>query len=285
MYILASPCILTPGLRATGITTDADRECYIKCLERCRKNKIEVVPMPCPETIYFGGPHSPGSFVDRLDTPEFLTLLDKLEADVRRIIEERGERPLFILGVNSSPTCGVTTTYYTSVKTSGPGMFLKRFDDIPLLDAVEFAKSRVYLAAPLFSEAERAFNLKVAETLKRLHFEVHLPQALDDTKEARGMQREKIIYQSNLAALKEADIVVGVIDGADADSGTAWEMGYAAACGKRVIALRTDFRRFSGNEAVNLMLEMDAEVIHGLEELEVVLDPFLQEKPVSINQD
>lgn len=276
MYILASPCILNSSLRATGITTDADREIYAKCVERCRKNKIEIVPLPCPETIYFGGPHEPGSFVDRLDTPAFLALLDKLESDVRKIIAERGQ-PLFILGVNSSPTCGVTTTYYTSVKSSGPGMFLKRFDDLPLIDVAAFAKSKVYLAAPLFSEAEREFNEKVVRILKNLHYTVHLPQELDDTKETRGMQREKIIYESNLAALREADIIVGIIDGADADSGTAWEMGYAAASGKRVIALRTDFRRFSENEAVNLMLEYGAEVIHSLHELEVILDPTLRQ--------
>ena len=271
MYILASPCILNPALRATGITTDADREIFAKCIERCRKNKIEIVPLPCPETLFFGGAHDPGSFVDRLDKPEFYELLENLEREVRKIIDERG-KPLFILGVNSSPTCGVTTTYYTSVKSSGPGMFLKRFDDLPLVDVKEFAKSKIYLAAPLFSEAERAFNLKIVSVLKNLGYDVHFPQELDDTKESRGMLREKIIYETNLSALREADIVVAVIDGADADSGTAWEMGFAKGCGKRVIALRTDFRHFSENEAVNLMLEMDAEIVHSIEELEVLLD-------------
>ncbi|HJJ51777.1 MAG TPA: nucleoside 2-deoxyribosyltransferase, partial [Methanocorpusculum sp.] len=100
---------------------------------------------------------------------------------------------------------------------------------------------------------------------------VHLPQELDDDEEARGENREAAIYAGNLAALKEADIVVGVIDGADADSGTAWEMGYATASGKRVIALRTDFRRLSENESVNLMLEMDADVVHSLDELRELL--------------
>ena len=146
--------------------------------------------------------------------------------------------------------------------------------DFPLIDVKEFAKYRIYFAAPLFSEAERSFNRKAADVLESLYYHVHLPQDLDDDAESRGENREEAIYAGNLAALKSADIVVAVIDGADADSGTAWEMGYAAAAGKRIVALRTDFRRFSGNECVNLMLEMESEVVHSLDELSELLKIF-----------
>ena len=53
-------------------------------------------------------------------------------------------------------------------------------------------------------------------------------------------------------------------------------MGYASALGKRVVALRTDFRRFSANEAVNLMLETEAEVCSSIEEVCEVLNPLKQ---------
>ncbi len=96
---------------------------------------------------------------------------------------------------------------------------------------------------------------------------MYLPQEADDTEDGREGSREQTIYAKNLAELKKTDIVVGIIDGSDADSGTAWEMGYAFASGKRVIALRTDFRKFSGNERVNLMLEMEAEVVSSVDEL------------------
>ncbi len=273
-YILASPCILHPNLRAEGITSAEDIVIFSNCIERCRQAGIEIVPLPCPETIFFGEVRPPGCFQGRMDFPEFFNLLDRLEAKVRDTIAERGEAPLFILGVNSSPTCGVTTTYYTEEKSEGAGVFLKRFSDIPMIDVKEFAKYHVYFAAPLFSEAERSFNRKAADVLEALHFHVHLPQELDDDADSRKGNREEAIYFGNLAALKEADIVVGVIDGADADSGTAWEMGYAHAAGKRVIALRTDFRRFSGNECVNLMLEMEAEVVCSLEELRELLEYY-----------
>jgi len=270
-YILASPCILHPNLRAEGITSAEDIEIFSRCINRCTEAGIEIMPLPCPETIFFGEGRAPGSFKDRMDVPEFHALLDRLEEEVRKGIEERGEAPLFILGVNSSPTCGVTKTYYTNEKSYGAGVFLKRFADYPMIDVKEFAKYYIYFAAPLFSEAERSFNRRAADILEELHFHVHLPQELDDDETARGENRERAIYEGNLKALKAADIVVGVIDGADADSGTAWEMGYAAASGKRVIALRTDFRHFSKNECVNLMLEMDSVVVHSLDELKEYL--------------
>lgn len=270
-YILASPCILNPNLRAEGITSDEDIRVFSRCIERCREAGIEIITLPCPETIFFGEGRAPGCFQGRMDVPEFLTLLDQLEETVRQKIAEKGEGPLFILGVNSSPTCGVTKTYYTEEKSDGAGVFLKRFADYPMVDVKEFAKYHIYFAGPLFSEAERSFNRRAADILEKLHFRVHLPQELDDDEKTRGENREAAIYAGNLEALKGADIIVAVIDGADADSGTAWEMGYAAASGKRVIALRTDFRRFGENECVNLMLEMESEVVHSLEELETLL--------------
>jgi nucleoside 2-deoxyribosyltransferase len=71
--------------------------------------------------------------------------------------------------------------------------------------------------------------------------------------------------------LHQADAVVAVIEGADVDSGTAWEMGYAAALNKPVFALRTDFRRVGLHEHVNLMLEQSAIVVKSRDELLVHL--------------
>jgi nucleoside 2-deoxyribosyltransferase len=70
-----------------------------------------------------------------------------------------------------------------------------------------------------------------------------------------------------LKALEKSDIIVAVIDGADADSGTAWEMGYAYAQKKQVFALRTDFRRAGMYEKVNLMLEQSVYLVQNKEEL------------------
>lgn len=267
MYVLVSPCILNEKLRAEGITTDADRGVWAAAAARCRQFGIEMVPLPCPETLYLGVPRSPGSFLDRLNTPEFAAVLDRLEGQVRELIAGQGERPVAVIGVNSSPTCGVTSTYYGDEKSAGPGVFLKRFVDLPLIDVRSFAQYRIYLAVPLFSEAQKIYNACLAGLLASRYYSVHLPQNFEDTAESWSKNREELIYRWNLAALKNSDIVVAVIDGSDVDSGTALEMGYATALGKRVIAIRTDFRRYSDNELVNLMLETEAEVAGNSEEL------------------
>ncbi|WP_292392522.1 nucleoside 2-deoxyribosyltransferase [Methanoculleus sp. UBA303] len=275
MYVLIAPCIQNPACRARGITTDEDLRQFQRAIERCRRFSIDMVPLPCPETIYLGSDRPPGSFLDRLATPGFAALLDRLEAEVRAIIRERGEPPLAIVGVDSSPACGVTATYYSSVKQPGRGAFLARFPEIPAIDVKEFACHRIYLAAPLFSEAERAYNLLLHDLLERHLFDVYLPQEVGDTSNTRCREEHQAIFAQHLLALQEADIVVGVIDGADADSGTSWEMGYAYALGRRIVALRTDFRIAGHHELVNLMLEESATVVTAKEDLPGVLGSLL----------
>lgn len=274
MYILVCPCIINPSLRAKGITDDEDLRIFSACLKRCESFGIEAVPLPCPETEYLGPGREPTNFTESLDTPEFLKILDWMEENVREIIRKRGS-PLFILGVDSSPSCGVGMTYYSERKIPGRGAFLSRFPEIPAIDVKEFADYRIYLAAPLFSQAEQEFNLKVAEILRNSYFEVFLPQEHGDDGEERSDDRMRIIFERNLSALEDSDIVVAVIDGADADSGTAWEMGYAYAKGKRVISLRTDFRSFGDGELVNLMLEESSAVALHPKDLPCIIMPSL----------
>jgi nucleoside 2-deoxyribosyltransferase/predicted secreted protein len=283
MYVLCSPCVLNPTLRAEGITKPSDLDLFAKVIERCDSFGIDIVPLPCPESIYLGPDRKPGTFLERLNTPEFIALMDQLERGVNDIICERGP-PLCIIGVNSSPTCGVTSTYFGAdadgpAKRGGRGVFLSRFPQIPAFDVSVFSRYRVYLAAPLFSAAERSFNASVARTLKEHLFAVHLPQEAGDDSDTRGAREQARLFAANREALEESDFIVAIIDGADADSGTAWEMGYAYARGRPVIALRTDFRRVGHHEHVNLMLEQSAKVVGSVEEvLALMQSPCLKEK-------
>jgi nucleoside 2-deoxyribosyltransferase/predicted secreted protein len=279
MYVLCSPCVLNPVLRADGITKASDLEAFERTKRRCDTFGIEMIPLPCPETIFLGPGRKPGTFLERLDTPAFYRLMDELEEQVREIIANRGP-PLCIIGVNSSPTCGVTSTWYGSrgdepPKRDGRGVFLSRFSQIPAIDTIVFARYRVYLAAPLFSEAERSYNSQIADLLRKNLFEVYLPQETGDDCGTRKKEEQGRLFSVNKKALDGADIIVAVIDGADADSGTAWEMGYAFAEEKQVTALRTDFRRVGTNERVNLMLEQSAIVVDNREALlEVLQSPM-----------
>ncbi|MGB8310213.1 MAG: nucleoside 2-deoxyribosyltransferase [Methanoregula sp.] len=265
MYILCSPCILSPSLRAKGITHPSDIAAFARSIGRCKKFGIDVVPLPCPETLYLGNDRQPGTFLERLNTPEFTVLLENQVQQVNAIIEERGP-PLCILGVNSSPTCGVTSTYYGAegdmpAKRSGRGVFYAKFPDIPAQDVFDFSRYRIYLAAPLFSEAERTYNAVISDILRSHYYEVYLPQETGDDHAERGKKEHAQIFRRNKRAIKDADFVVAIIDGADADSGTSWEIGYATGLNKKVIALRTDFRVAGSHERVNLMLEQSTSVV------------------------
>jgi len=124
----------------------------------------------------------------------------------------------------------------------------------------------VYLAAPLFSEAECDFNRKMREELHSIGFKVFLPQE-DSNNVHDRTNRQQIIFDKNLKGIEKSDILVAVIDGADVDSGTAWEIGYAFAKGKPVIGLRTDFRTLGIEGTVNLMIERSMILCMGISEL------------------
>ena len=117
---------------------------------------------------------------------------------------------------------------------------------------------KVFIAGPLFSQAEREFNLKVDEFLQKHGFETFLPQRevgeLWKHVRKKGRKAYKMIYETDLKGLERADVVVAVLDGPDVDSGTAFEVGYACARGKPVIGIKTDARIFTRNEVVNNML-------------------------------
>ncbi len=71
------------------------------------------------------------------------------------------------------------------------------------------------------------------------------------------------IFQSDVAGIDGADIVVANMDGADPDSGTCWECGYANGKGKPTLLFRTDFRQAGESDEAryNLMLTESAAVV------------------------
>jgi nucleoside 2-deoxyribosyltransferase len=133
--------------------------------------------------------------------------------------------------------------------------------------------ARIYLAGPLgFSEAGRHFHAQVLVPFVRsLGYEVVDPWALTSPARIavvqgmpdgparrqawRALNRE--IGRTNRVAIDGAHGVLAVLDGADVDSGTAAEIGYAFARGKLVVGYRGDFRLSADNEGsvVNLQVE------------------------------
>jgi nucleoside 2-deoxyribosyltransferase len=132
--------------------------------------------------------------------------------------------------------------------------------------------SRVYVASPLgFNEPGRHWADEVLHPrLEAAGWEV-LDPWLDQGGEvaaavamAPGPARiealrrvSRNIGARNRALLAEADAVLAVLDGPDVDSGTAAEIGWAAAHGTPVVGLRTDFRLAGDNPGaiVNLQVQ------------------------------
>ena len=61
------------------------------------------------------------------------------------------------------------------------------------------------------------------------------------------------MYSFSLDAINHSDAVVAILDGADSDSGTCIEIGYAKAKGKLIVGVRTDFRA-GEDRGLNLMV-------------------------------
>ncbi len=96
---------------------------------------------------------------------------------------------------------------------------------------------KLYLAGPLFTTPEREFNSQLAIRLRAAGHEVWVPHE-NPASERTG----RAIFHKDLEGLDWSEGVVAIMDGADPDSGTCWECGYAYAKRKPVVLFRSDLR-------------------------------------------
>ncbi|MBI4146258.1 nucleoside 2-deoxyribosyltransferase [Candidatus Woesearchaeota archaeon] len=128
-------------------------------------------------------------------------------------------------------------------------------------------KPHLYLAGPLFSVAEREFNVKLKRLLEEF-FVVYLPQddgcLLVDLIKS-GVSAEEAarrVFDADVKAMKDCDFLLIVLDGRSVDEGAAFELGFVHALGKVCVGLRTDPRQLlpSGN---NPMVERPLSCLFG----------------------
>lgn len=137
----------------------------------------------------------------------------------------------------------------------------------------------LYYAGPLFTDAERAWNAANAAHLRR-HFrgvEVLVPQEFCAAFDAPPGQKPDhgSIFGACLANLERATAVLAVLDGADADSGTCFEAGFAVARGIPVIGLRTDWRPAEDGAANCMLTRSCRTVVRDLDAACTALATFL----------
>ena len=108
-------------------------------------------------------------------------------------------------------------------------------------------RRKIYLAAPLFSDAEKTYNKALKEQLTPF-FDVYLPQedgllVVDLIK--RGIsfkQASQQVFSADLNAIRKCDVLLIVLDGRTVDEGAAMELGYAYGMEKECIGISTDPR-------------------------------------------
>lgn len=139
-------------------------------------------------------------------------------------------------------------------------------------------KKLVYVAGPLFSQAEREFLERMVDILARTsglnaRDDFFIPHR-DGGELGKGSTRLDI-FSLDLNSVNNADIVVALLDGQDVDSGTCIELGYAYARDKKIFGIITDFRSYCTKDREphrpNLMVwgvcEEGNTLFHHLEEL------------------
>lgn len=120
------------------------------------------------------------------------------------------------------------------------------------------AGKRIYFAAPLFSESEREYNLKIVKILENYGYEVFLPQRdgflapeLEGKTEAEKIE---MIFQKDRDEVLKSDILFILLDGRVPDEGACVELGIAYANGKRCYGIKSDARSVELDMDLNPMI-------------------------------
>lgn len=139
----------------------------------------------------------------------------------------------------------------------------------------------IYIAGPLFSEAEREYNERLEKHLSGLGYETFLPQRdghelshlLEN--DMNWVEASRRIFERDLDALERSDVVVFIMDGRVPDEGACVEIGIAFAKGKECIGLKTDSRALMDNiDNPMIMGVLRERVATNLCELDKMLAPI-----------
>ena len=120
---------------------------------------------------------------------------------------------------------------------------------------------KVYVAGPLgFHEWGRIHHAEVLAALRQAGVEPLDPWRHPPPPGAPGSaelhESTRRYGAQNAVDVRGSDAVLAILDGADVDSGTAAEVGYACALGIPIVGLRTDLRRSGENDTVVVNLQV-----------------------------
>jgi nucleoside 2-deoxyribosyltransferase len=163
----------------------------------------------------------------------------------------------------------------------------------------DVSRSLVYLAGPLFSMAERRFNLQLTERLETSGFRVFLPQRDGVERETSPYdamtpeQRRHAMFRLDRQQILDCHIFLIVLDGRVPDEGACVELGiaygqkYLQGGGKLLIGLHSDTRAAFIGSRLNPMVRVALDSIVDDEEalLRVLSGNGPQVQPVEEGSD
>lgn len=148
----------------------------------------------------------------------------------------------------------------------------------------------IYIASPLgFTDAGRIYsNTVLLPAVRATGFEPRDPWAVspeiervfaldrDDPERAQLLgETNRLVGRLNADMIRSADAVLAILDGNDVDSGTAAEIGYAAALHRPIVGLRSDLRVTGDNEVTLVNLQVEWFIIESGGRLTTKLDDAL----------
>ncbi len=136
---------------------------------------------------------------------------------------------------------------------------------------------KIYIAGPLFCNAELEYNEKLDKFLSDLGFTTFLPQRdgykLAELENKVGKSKALgIIFERDVQEIKDSDVLVFNMDGRVPDEGACVEIGIGYALGKECVGLKTDVRgTFGGADNPMVLGALRFRVAGSLEEMREML--------------
>lgn len=152
----------------------------------------------------------------------------------------------------------------------------------------------IYLAGPLFTEAERAWMVALKNSILDLAARIGVGidvlwpwEFISEAEQCElGGQAGREIFRRCLSNLASSDMLIAVLDGPMVDDGTAWEIGYfyrhRPSPEKPIIGIRTDLRKAgeTPTSLINAMIEHSCDsIVNSIEQVLTLIDRFLGIRP------
>ena len=135
---------------------------------------------------------------------------------------------------------------------------------------------KIYIAGILCEEKERKFLEEIDKICKELGFDTFLPHR--DAGLYKNVKDIDRISKKDIKELYKCDILIGILNGICIGAGTAWEMGYFQALGKRVIGLKTDKKISESIADISVVVAGAVKIVESIEELKEELEKLKIER-------